>query len=305
MKVLIVDDEKLKCLTLQDDLREANYDVISVDSLLKGLQLLQNEVFDVVVTDLRMPGMSGIEFLRLAKQEYPHTTVIVMTAYTNIETTIEAVKFGAYDYIKKPFLSEELILMLDGLKALRAEVEAESFGKREPNSDLFGVGQLSFYRFIDKNSQIREIMDRLRPVAESDSNVMLYGEQGSGTVLLAKTIHLQSNRKYGPFVSLNCQISSPEQLARNLFGDSTLQGRLKLAAGGTLCLKNIDAMPFVIQTEMMHWLSEQSERAAATDKPSRHSGGGSDPQNEGWHVPAGALLSYKCDFLVSAGPPGT
>ncbi len=269
MKVLIVDDEELKRLTLQDDLREANYDVISVDSLLKGLQLLQNEVFDVVLTDLRMPGMSGIEFLRLAKQRYPHTTVIVMTANANIETAIEAMKFGAYDYIKKPFLSEELILMLNGLKALRAEVEAESLGKGEPNWGLLGAGQLSFYKFIDKNSQIREIMDRLPQVAESDSNVMLYGEQGAGMVALAKTIHLQSDRKYQPFISLNCQISSAEQLTQNLFGDSTLQGRFKLAAGGTLCLKNIDALPFVIQTEMMHWLSERSETGAATDKPSR------------------------------------
>ena len=272
MKVLIIDDEKQKRLTLRDDLQEANYDVISVDSLLKGLQLLQNEVFDVVLTDLRMPGMSGIEFLKLVKQRYPHMTVIVMMAHVNIETAIEAMKFGAYDYIKKPFLSEELVLMLDRLKALRVEVEAESFGKREPNWGLLGAGQLSFYRFIDKNSQIREIMDRLSPVAESDSNVMLYGEPGSGTVALAKTIHLQSNRKYGPFISLNCQISSAEQLTQNLFGGSTLQGRLKLAAGGTLCLKNIDALPFIIQTEMMHWLSEQSETVAATDKPLRFIG---------------------------------
>ena len=269
MKVLIVDDEKRKRLTLRDALQEADYDVICVDSLLKGLQLLQDEIFDVVVTDLRMPGMSGIEFLKLTKQRYPHMTVIVTTAYANIETAIEAIKFGAYDYIKKPFLSEELILMLDRLKALRAEVEAESFRKREPNWGLFGVGQLSFYKFIDKNSQIQEIMDRLPPVAESDSNVMLYGEQGSGTVPLAKTIHLQSNRKYGPFISLNCQISSAKRLAQNLFGDATLQGRLKLAAGGTLCLKNIDTMPFVIQTEMMHWLSEQSETATVPDNPPR------------------------------------
>ena len=269
MKVLIVDDEKLKGLTLPDDLRETNYHITSVDSPLKGLQLLQNEVFDVVITDLRMPGMSGIEFLKLVKQRYPHMTVIVMTAYANIETAIEAMKFGAYDYIKKPFLSEELILMLDRLEALRAEVEAEGFRKREPNWGLLGAGQLSFYKFIDTNSQIREIMDRLPSVAESDSNVMLYGERGSGTVALAKTIHLQSNWKYRPFISLNCKISSAEQLAQNLFGDSTLPGRLKLAAGGTLCLKNIDAMPFVIQTEMMHWLSEQSETATVTDKPSR------------------------------------
>ncbi len=269
MKILIVDDEKLKRLTLRDDLLDANYDVVSVDSPLTGLQLLKNEVFDVLITDLRMPGMSGIEFLKLTKQKYPHMTVIVMTAYANIETAIEAMKFGAYDYIKKPFLSEELILMLNRLKALRAEVEAESFRKSEFDSGLLGAAQLSFYRFIGKNSQIREIMNRLTSVAESDSNVMLYGERGAGTVALAKTIHLQSNRKYRPFISVNCRISSDEQLAQKLFGDSFSQGRFKLAAGGTLCLKNVDKMPFLIQTEVMDWLSEQSETVGATDKPGR------------------------------------
>ncbi len=269
MKILIVDDERLKRLTLRDDLLDANYDVVSVDSPLTGLQLLQNEVFDLLITDLRMPGMSGIEFLKLTKQRHPHMTVIVMTAYANIETAIEAMKFGAYDYIKKPFLSEDLILMLDRLKALRAEVKAKGFQKPESNWNILGSGQLSFYRFIGKNSQIREIMDRLPAVAESDSNVMLYGEQGSGTVALAKTIHLQSNRKYRPFISVNCRISSDEQLAQKLFGDSFSQGRFKLAAGGTLCLKNVDKMPFLIQTEVMDWLSEQSETVGATDKPGR------------------------------------
>ena len=269
MKILIVDDEKLKRLTLRDDLLDANYDVVSVDSPLTGLQLLQNEVFDLLITDLRMPGMSGIEFLKLTKERYPHMTVIVMTAYANIETAIEAMKFGAYDYIKKPFLSEELILMLDRLKALRAEVEADGFQKPESDWNILGSGQLSFYRFIGKNSQIREIMDRLPAVAESDSNVMLYGELGSGTVSLAKTIHLQSNRKYRPFLNMHCRFSSTEQLEQKLFGDSTSQGQLRLAAGGTLCLKNIDGLPFLIQTALMHWLSEQSETAGVTDNSLR------------------------------------
>ena len=265
MKILIVDDEKLKRLTLRDDLLEANYDVVSVDSPLTGLQLLENEVFDVLVTDLRMPGMSGIEFLKRVKSRYPHMTVIVMTAYANIETAIEAMKFGAYDYIEKPFLSEELIIVLDRLKVLRTEINTENFRNSDPNSEVLGVGQLSFYRFIGKNSQIREIMDLLPTVAESNSNVMLYGEGGSGTVSLAKTIHLQSNRRYRPFIILNCRHASTEQLLQKLFGDATSQGRFKLAAGGVLCLRNIDAMPLAVQAEMMHRLLDQSEGAETSD----------------------------------------
>ena len=265
MKVLIVDDEKLKRLTLRDDLLEANYDVVSVDSPLTGLQLLENEVFEVLITDLRMPGMSGIEFLKRAKGRYPHMTVVVMTAYANIETAIEAMKFGAYDYIEKPFLSEELILILDKLKVLRTEVNTAGFRNSDPNPEVLGVGQLSFYRFIGRDSQIQEIMDLLPTVAESNSNVMLYGEGGSGTVSLAKTIHLQSNRRYRPFIILNCRHASTERLSQKLFGDATSQGRFKLAAGGTLCLRNIDTMPLAVQAEMMHRLLDQSEGAETSD----------------------------------------
>lgn len=265
MKILIVDDEKLKRLTLRDDLLEANYDVVSVDSPLTGLQLLQNEVFDVLITDLRMPGMSGVELLKHAKERYPHITVIIMTAYANIETAIEAMKFGAYDYIEKPFLSEELILMLDRLKAFRAKGKAENARESEPNSEMLGAGQLSFYRFIGKNSQIREIMDMLPTVVESDSNVMLYGELGSGTILLAKTIHLQSHRRYRPFISLNCRNFSAQQLSQKLFGDATSQGQFKLAAGGTLCLNNIETMPLSVQAELMHRIWDQSEAPETSD----------------------------------------
>ena len=265
MKILIVDDEKLKRLTLRDDLLEANYEVISVDSPLTALQLLENEVFEVLVTDLRMPGMSGIEFLKRVKARYPHMTVIVMTAYANIETVIEAMKFGAYDYIEKPFLSEELILILDKVKVLRTKVDTESFRNSAPDSDILGVGQLSFYRFIGKNSPMREIMDLLPTLAKSNSNVMLYGESGSGTISLAKTIHLQSDRRYQPFIPLNCRHASTEQLLAKLFGDATSAGRFHLAAGGTLCLKHIDAMPLAVQTEMIHRLLDESKAVETSD----------------------------------------
>ena len=117
MKVLVVDDEKLKRMTLRDDLRESGYDVIAVESPLIGLQLLQQEAYDVLVTDLRMPQMHGIDFLKNVKKEHPHITVIVMTAYASVETAVEALRFGAYNYIRKPFSSDALISMLEKLKS--------------------------------------------------------------------------------------------------------------------------------------------------------------------------------------------
>ena len=129
MKVLVVDDEKIKRITLRDDLREANYDAIAVEAPTTGLQLLENEHFDVLITDLRMPQMHGIDFLKRAKKNHPHITVIIMTAYATVETAVEAMQFGAYNYIKKPFSSEELIGMLDKLKSLQQEIDAGKSGR--------------------------------------------------------------------------------------------------------------------------------------------------------------------------------
>lgn len=256
MKILVVDDEKLKRMTLRDDLRESNYDAIAVESPLIGLQLLQQEAFDVLVTDLRMPQMHGIDFLKRVKKEHPHITVIVMTAYASVETAVEALRFGAYNYIKKPFSSDELILMLDKLKALRGKTPAENTQSSLKTPDTNQEPSL-YQTLIGKSQQIQEIFKLIPNVAAADSNIMICGEEGTGKSLLAKTIHLRSSRQHQPYVSLNCYGLTADAIELELFGDQSRQGKLQLANSGTLFIANVDTVPLDLQAKLLAILEEQ------------------------------------------------
>lgn len=249
MKILVVDDEKIKRVTLRDDLRESNYDTIAVDSPLIGLQLLQQEVFDVLVTDLRMPQMHGIDFLKRVKKEHPHITVIVMTAYASVETAVEALRFGAYNYIKKPFSSDELIMMLDKLKALRSKSPDKT--KPSLNADDTNQEPSLYQTLIGKSQQIQEIFNMIPKVASADSNIMIYGEEGTGKSLLGKTIHLRSSRQHQPYVSLNSYGLAADTIESELFGEDSNQGKLHIANKGTLFIANVDAIPLDLQAKFL------------------------------------------------------
>ena len=261
MKVLVVDDEKIKRITLRDDLREANYDAIAVESPTTGLQLLENEHFDVLVTDLRMPQMHGIDFLKRVKKEHPNITVIIMTAYATVETAVESMQFGAYNYIKKPFSSEELIAMLGKLKKLHQNsnlAKSEDLALSSANTGKFS----SYRNIVGKSPQMQEILTALATVAESNSNVLIYGERGVGKALLAKSIHWHSPRKYQPYVRVNCSRQSPDALHKDLFGhernaDDERSKRLEVFQGGTLFLTDIERLPYEIQIKLLQALEDE------------------------------------------------
>ena len=266
MKVLVVDDEKLKRMTLRDDLRESGYDVIAVESPLIGLQLLQQEAYDVLVTDLRMPKMHGIDFLKNVKKEYPHITVIVMTAYASVETAVEALRFGAYNYIKKPFSSDVLISMLEKLKALKGKIPLEKTSSSVEASVRNHESSL-YHTLIGKSQQIQEIFDQIPKIASADSNVMIYGEEGTGKSLLAKTIHLQSSRKHEPYVSLNCYGLNADAVDLELFGDDSRQGKLQLSTDGTLFIANVDTIPISLQAKLLAALEDRSLAVQSEEEP--------------------------------------
>ena len=260
MKVLVVDDEKIKRITLRDDLREVNYEAMAVESPATGLQLLENEHFDVLVTDLRMPQMHGIDFLKRVKKEYPHITVIIMTAYATVETAVEAMQLGAYNYIKKPFSSEELIAMLDKLKKLQHEsdpVKGDDVALSSTNTSTYSPN----HNIVGISQQMQEILGALVTVAESNSNVLIYGERGVGKALLAKSIHSNSRRKYQPYVHINCSRQSPIELHVDAFGRGEITNgqrtsRLQLSQGGTLFLADIDNLPHEMQVELLQALED-------------------------------------------------
>ena len=252
MKVLVVDDEKIKLVTLRDDLREANYDAIAVESPTIALQLLQHEHFDVLVTDLRMPKMHGLEFLKRVKEEYPHITVFIMTAYASVETAVEAIKFGAQNYIQKPFSSDELIAMLDKLKVFRGKGKGQPIGEIQRSVD----SSASALQMIGKSQPMQAVFELLETITDSSSNVLVYGEKGVGKALLAKSIHLNSLRANQPYVQINCAGLSQDVLERELFGASTDKdegqvGRLALAANGTLFISEVNDLPIETQAKLL------------------------------------------------------
>ena len=246
MKVLVVDDEKIKLITLRDDLREANYDTIAVESPAIGLQLVQNEHFDVLVTDLRLPKMHGIEFLKRVQKEQPHIIVIVMTAYASVETAVEAMKFGAYNYIKKPFSSEELIQMLDKLKMLHGR------DKQRSQLKVPMKGRSPYHHIIGKSQAIQDLFDLLENISDTQSTVLIYGEHGTGKTLVAKSIHFNSVHRLHPFRIINCSGVSAETLDRELFGDKQTGGEFERQ--GTLFLQDIDAIPVELQVKFLQAL---------------------------------------------------
>ena len=249
MKVLVVDDEKIKLITLRDDLREANYDTIAVESPAIGLQLVQNEHFDVLVTDLRLPKMHGIEFLKRVQKEQPHIIVIVMTAYASVETAVEAMKFGAYNYIKKPFSSEELVQMLDKLKMLHGR------DKQRSQLKVPVKGRSPYHHIIGKSQAIQDLFDLLENVSDTQSTVLIYGEHGTGKTLVAKSIHFNSARRLHPFRIVNCSVVPTETLDRELFGDKQMAN--EFGRKGTLFLQDIDALPVALQVKFLRALEGQ------------------------------------------------
>ena len=257
MKILVVDDEKIKRITLRDDLREANYDAIAVESPAISLKLLDNEHFDVLVTDLRMPKMHGIDFLKQTKREHPHINVIIMTAYATVETAVEAMRFGAHNYIKKPFSSEELISMLDKLKTLHLkDIRTKQNEMQRPHNNI--IGPSPFHNIVGKSQQIQEIFSRLSTVTDSSSNVLIYGERGVGKALLARSIHLNSERKYQPFVGVYCTGLSPVALEDEIFGRKTdADGQLELSQGGTLLLADVESLQSETQVKLLQILENR------------------------------------------------
>ena len=257
MKVLVVDDEKIKRITLRDDLREENYDTIAVESPAIAFQLFQNQHFDVLVTDLRMPKMHGIEFLKRVKKDHPHVTVIIMTAYASVETAVEAMKWGAYNYIKKPFSSGELIAMLDKLKEIR---EGKDKGGSETHAQSAHIEPWRLYHnIIGKSRSLQDILNLIEAMAGSDANVLISGESGTGKELLAKSIHLNSSRGHHPYVSVNCAGVSDEMLEIEMFGrarpaEKHRVGRFELAHNGTLFLDDVDALSMTLQVKLLRTL---------------------------------------------------
>ncbi|MDE1888911.1 MAG: sigma-54-dependent Fis family transcriptional regulator [Planctomycetota bacterium] len=259
-KILVVDDEKLMRVSLEDKLMKEGYAVTSVTNAIEGLKISKTTNFDVVITDLRLPKMDGIDFLREIKKSSPDTVVIIMTAYGSIENAVTAMKEGAYDYVTKPFPMEELIVKLQ--KALKhKDVIAENILLKQCVLSQYGYDNV-----IGKTEAMKRVFEIINTVSNRDTTILIQGESGTGKELTAGAIHYNSNRRDGPFVKLSCAALNKEILESELFGHEkgsftgaikTRHGRFELADGGTIFLDDVDDIPLEIQVKLLRVLQER------------------------------------------------
>lgn len=266
--VLIVDDEKNYLVVLEALLSREGYETITSVNAGNVIQLIKESDLDLIITDMKMPGMSGMELLEEAKHIDPDIPVIIMTAFGTIEMAVEAMKKGAYDYITKPFQNEELMLTIK--KALKThQLIKENRLLNEALSDRYKFGNI-----VGKSKPMLKIYDLINKVANSKASVMISGPSGTGKELIAKAIHYNSPRKDRPFVSINCGALTETLLESELFGHekgaftgamAMKKGRFELADEGTLFLDEVGDMPLSLQVKLLRVLQEMEfERVGGT-----------------------------------------
>ena len=267
--VLIIDDEPLMRISIADALKDEGCQVKVAATGLEGVDLIKKEPFEIVISDLRLPGMDGLQILQTCKEVSPKTGVIVITAHGSIETAVGAIKMGAYDYITKPFSMDELLLIVNRLLKV-LELEGENRSLREELK-----GRFSFKGLLGKNDKMREVLEKIKLVAPSDSTVLIVGESGTGKELAANAIHHNSGRREGAFIKVSCAALPESLLETELFGHERgaftgalrqRKGRFELAHRGTLFLDEIGEISPVVQVKLLRVLQErQFERVGGTD----------------------------------------
>jgi two-component system response regulator HydG len=269
-KVLVVDDQKNMRATTAIVLRSAGHTVDEAADGAAALQLIQQRAFDVVLTDLRMPSVDGMDVLREAQRLAPETQVIVMTAYGTIESAVEAIRLGAYDFLAKPFKEDELLLRVG--KALEkrrlvgeVSVLAGEFRRRYGHEHIVG-----------RSPAIQELLDRVVRVAPTDATVLISGESGTGKELVARALHVASRRGERPFVPVNCAAVTETLLESELFGHAkgaftgasrARRGLFEEAHGGTLFIDEIGETSPGFQAKLLRALQEGEIRRVGESAP--------------------------------------
>ncbi|MGC8493428.1 MAG: sigma-54-dependent transcriptional regulator [Syntrophobacteraceae bacterium] len=257
--VLIVDDEKNYLLVLEALLSEEGYQVITAEGGRRGLECIEENDLDVVITDMKMPGMDGMEFMEHVKLRLPDIPVIMMTAFGSVEKAVEAMRKGAFDYILKPFKNEELKLTIAKAVDHYNLVRQNRLMARELQ------GKYHFGNIVGKSARMQRIFELIEKVAPTRATVLITGDSGTGKELIARAIHYNSPRRELPFISVNCGALPETLLESELFGHekgafsgavSQRKGRFELAHQGTLFLDEISEMSPPLQVKLLRILQE-------------------------------------------------
>ncbi|HHW44598.1 response regulator [Desulfofundulus thermobenzoicus] len=267
-RILIIDDEEHLCWALERALQQEGYHVHTATSGVKGLELIREKQPNLVILDLKMPEMDGLEVLKKAREIQPRMPVIMLTAHGTIETAIEAMKMGAADYLTKPFDLDELKLVIkQNLRVSQLTTEV-NFLRSELTRKYTNM-------LVGNSPAIREVVSLIERVAASNATVLITGESGTGKEVTAVSIHQNSPRREGPFVAINCAALPEQLLESELFGHekgaftgatSRKLGRFELADRGTIFLDEIAEMPLPMQAKLLRVLQEMSfERIGGTE----------------------------------------
>jgi DNA-binding NtrC family response regulator len=269
VKVLIADDEASILKTLSDALGDAGHAVEGVASAEDALAALESDRFDCLVTDIRLPGMSGIELLRKAKALYPELYVIVITGHGSIESAVEAMKAGATEYVTKPFLNEDVVIRLERIRRELQLTEEVQRLKGELST------RYKFENLVGASDVMQELFKKIRTIAKNDYDVLIMGESGTGKELVARAIHHNSPRAKKPFVAVSCAALPETLLEDELFGHEKgaftdarerRAGRFELAEGGSIFFDDIDDMSPRTQVKLLRVLQERCfERLGGTE----------------------------------------
>lgn len=259
-RILIVDDEPIVRESLGNWFREESYCVDVAASGKEALEKLTEQDWDIFLLDIKMPGMDGLELQRKIKEIHPEATIIIMTAYASVETAVEAMKQGAYDYIVKPFDPDDLERLIHKATE-RKRLVSENIQLRRKIDEMS-----RFHEIIGQSAAMRRVLEQVSLVAQTDTTVLIRGESGTGKELIARAIHAHSHRRYMPILVVNCGALAEGVLESELFGHEKgaftgahyrRKGKFEMADGGTLFLDEIGDVSLKTQVDLLRVLEEK------------------------------------------------
>jgi DNA-binding NtrC family response regulator len=268
--ILVVEDENVQLESIAGFLSKQGYRVLKSSRPVRALEIAGEEAVDIVLSDFRMPEMSGVELLSALKQRNPGVEVIIMTAYGSVESAIEAMKLGAVDYITKPVDLHRLRVMIRNILE-RKQLISENRLLRTQLSERFG-----FQGIVSQSSAMAQVMNIAGRVASSNAAVLITGETGTGKELIAKAVHFSGSRREQPFIVVNCAALPETLLESELFGhekgaftgaDRLRRGRFEMAQGGTLFIDEVGEIPLSLQVKLLRVLQEKTFERVGSSTP--------------------------------------
>jgi len=256
--ILLIEDDEILRITISDSLKKMGWPVTAAEDGQEGLNLIKKNNFDIVISDIRLPKINGIDVLKEIKNYYPNTEVIMITAFGNIEDAVGIIKFGAYDYITKPFHTDDLIFRIK--KIIDYQTLKNDYAALKNQCD-----DHSLLNIIGKSNMMQGVFDLIERVSKVDSNILITGESGTGKGLVAKIIHLKSKRAKNPFIKVSCAALPETLLESELFGHEKgsftgaikrRYGRFEMAKDGTIFLDEVGEIPMSIQVKLLRAIQE-------------------------------------------------